>query len=403
MKKWLLAWLTTVFIIALAACDTGEVPIRDIVGVEALPDMEVSTFTGFDMLGLPGQVQVTLDDGSETLVRLSWESARSVYDAAVPGTYILHAQPIATGRVTNQDGIEAVLKVVVAAGSLMETLENLGSYSIFMEMIETAGLVAMLETSENLTVFAPTDEAFNALFANFNLPRNMLMSLDQLDEIVLYHVLDRTRYYEALVDFAPMSLNTLSGDPISFALDGLNLVINDTAIVGAADRIFTNGLIHDLDGVLIPPTLLEDLLLDLIGDEMLETLFELLLESGLFFRLISGSRFTIFLPNEEAFAALASDLDLSLEAVLELQQLPDILAYHIIEGEYSLDDLYLSAPTTLPTLYGDASLAIEVIDDVTSVQGAHIVSSEQLMEFGIVHVIDRVLIPEDILAILFPE
>lgn len=403
MKKWFVAALFLLFISVVSACDAADEPIRDIVEIEALNDQIVSTFTGFEMLDLPGQLNVTLDDGSETLVRIAWESSRSDYNAALPGEYVLHGQPITTGRVTNQNAIEAVITVVVTAGSLMETMENLGHYSIFIEMIETAGLVDMLETASALTVFAPTDDAFDVLFANFNLPRSMLLSLEQLDEIVLYHVHDRSREFDALADFAPMTLPTLSGDSISFTLEGPQLVLNETATVGASNRIFTNGILHDIDGVLIPPNLVEELLLDLIGDDMLEMLFDLLIESGLFFQLISGSSFTIFAPNETAFSNLAAELDLSFEALLELERLPDILAYHIVEGDYLLDDLFISAPTTLPTLYGNQSIAIENVDGQILVEEATILSSETLMGLGVVHTIDQVLIPNDIAETLFPE
>jgi uncharacterized surface protein with fasciclin (FAS1) repeats len=103
-------------------------------------------------------------------------------------------------------------------------------------------------------VFAPTDTAFNNLppetLANLLLPENK----ETLARILTYHVINGQNLTSAEINALPLpsTVVTLEGDTIIVSKDGDTLKVNNATVV-IADVIATNGIIHAIDTVLIPP------------------------------------------------------------------------------------------------------------------------------------------------------
>lgn len=120
-------------------------------------------------------------------------------------------------------------------------------FDILVAAVEEAGLVGALSGNRQLTVFAPTDDAFENLAEELEVDVEDLLELENLADILLYHVTPGRRYSESVVN-APR-FSTLNGADVD--VDGT--VLNDgQAEITATDIEASNGVVHVIDGVLLP-------------------------------------------------------------------------------------------------------------------------------------------------------
>ena len=153
----------------------------------------------------------------------------------------------------------AVLAVGIAASSTMaraaekdivDTAVSAGEFKTLAAALGTAGLVDTLKGAGPFTVFAPTDAAFAKLPAgtveNLLKPENK----DQLTAILTYHVVAGKVMAADVVKLS--EAKTVNGAPVKIAVNGDKVMVND-ATVSAADVTASNGVIHVIDTVLLPP------------------------------------------------------------------------------------------------------------------------------------------------------
>ncbi len=139
------------------------------------------------------------------------------------------------------------------AANIVETAQGAGTFNTLLAAAQAAGLADALATGKNLTVFAPTDEAFAKLPAgtvdNLLKPENK----DQLVAILSYHVLPR-KLASSQMMAGPFHVRTLksSGDRLLAVTKGANGVTIDSANVVKADIMTDNGIIHVIDSVMLP-------------------------------------------------------------------------------------------------------------------------------------------------------
>lgn len=141
----------------------------------------------------------------------------------------------------------------MAAGSTEETLDQVvsenDSFSTLNAAIQAAGLEATLSGTGPFTVFAPTNEAFEALPAGtvdqLLLPENK----EALQQLLSYHVVPGN---VTSADIAPGDVETVEGSPVTIAVDGSNVMVGDATVV-EADILASNGVVHAIDKVLLPP------------------------------------------------------------------------------------------------------------------------------------------------------
>lgn len=142
---------------------------------------------------------------------------------------------------------------MVSAGSaskdIVDTAVSAGQFNTLVKAVQTAGLVDTLKSEGPFTVFAPTDAAFAKLpdgtVETLLKPENK----DQLVGILTYHVVPGAVKSTDLTE--GMTAATVQGAPIKFTLkDGA--MVNDAKIT-AADINASNGVIHVIDTVILPP------------------------------------------------------------------------------------------------------------------------------------------------------
>jgi len=132
-------------------------------------------------------------------------------------------------------------------GTIVDIAAGNPDFSTLVSLLEQAGLVNTLNGPGPFTVFAPTNAAFAAL------PQEVLDAVasdtELLTQVLLYHVVDGLVESGDLVDGA--SVPTFNGADVTTFTDPF--MVNDANII-AADVIASNGVIHAIDAVLIPPT-----------------------------------------------------------------------------------------------------------------------------------------------------
>ena len=196
--------------------------------------------------------------------------------------------------------------------NLVEKLESLGNYETLLTALELTDLKDTVANADALTIFAPTDDAFGKL------PDGTLEFLidnpDALSNILLYHVVGGSESASSLLKNT--TTPTLQGNPVLVAYENWRVAVNGNVIQRANIRA-SNGLIHSIGDVLLPPE--EDIeinnLLDLLkADGRFSTLVTALELTGLDGAVMDGESLTIFAPTDDAFAALP---DGTLEALID--------------------------------------------------------------------------------------
>ena len=143
--------------------------------------------------------------------------------------------------------------VPASADSIVEVAQGAGSFNTLLAAAEAAGLAGALAEGNNLTVFAPTDEAFAALpegtVENLLKPENK----DQLAAILSYHVLPR-ELASNMLPGRTIHVKTIKqgGDRLLAVTKANGAVTVDEATVVTADIRADNGIIHVIDKVMLP-------------------------------------------------------------------------------------------------------------------------------------------------------
>jgi uncharacterized surface protein with fasciclin (FAS1) repeats len=150
-------------------------------------------------------------------------------------------------------GLALALSVTSAsAANIVETAKSAGSFGTLLAAAQAAGLADALATGENLTVFAPTDEAFAKLPAGTVETLLKPENKDQLVAVLTYHVLPRVLTSNQL-PAGPIHVRTLKsgGDRTLTIAKGKGVTVDNAKVV-TADIRADNGVIHVIDTVMLP-------------------------------------------------------------------------------------------------------------------------------------------------------
>lgn len=123
-------------------------------------------------------------------------------------------------------------------------------FSTLVAAVQAAGLVDALKGEGPFTVFAPINEAFEPLAADGTLDALLADPSGDLTQILLYHVVPGKVMSSDLSD--GLTAQTLQGSPVTFTVTDSGAMVNDANII-AADIEVSNGVIHVIDKVILPP------------------------------------------------------------------------------------------------------------------------------------------------------
>ncbi len=315
-------------------------------------------------------------------------------------------------------------------GTLVDVVVATEALSVLEAAVIKAGLAETLGSDGPFTVFAPTDDAFVALLGVLGDDYNSLDDFDEeaeialLKDILLYHVIAGAEVKEADLAEGPVP-TAFTDNSIEVIASGDTFVIGDASGVDAnitgTDIMASNGVAHTIDKVLLPQSALDFVtalnmktIVELaVATDDLSLLVEALIQAdaGLVETLGGAGPFTVFAPTNDAFVALLdalgddyhslADFDTDEEKAL----LVKVLTYHVVAGTKALST-DLSDGQMIETFQGE-NVGISIkdgmvhVDDATE-ENATVVIPDVEGSNGVVHVINKVLLPQEVLDALAP-
>ncbi len=287
---------------------------------------------------------------------------------------------------------------VNGAQTILEIASGNPDFSILVEAVTKAGLADDL-AGNDLTVFAPTNEAFAALLDALGLESLDDLSAAQLRPILLYHVLGSVVDAEAAIGLAETGGDdakvTALGGIFVLSLDGSDLLV-DAATVVTPDIIASNGIIHAIDSVLLPS------ITDIVTtDETMTGLKSLVVDAdagagtpklvGALDGASGAGSWTLFAPDNDAVAAVT-------EAPTG-QDLTNVLLYHALAGAtpvyaaaaLALDNASVETAYATHFITVDGGTGVAITDETDAESVVTVV--DIYAENGVIHLIDGVLLP----------
>ncbi len=276
--------------------------------------------------------------------------------------------------------------------------------SILVEALQKTDLAATLQADGPFTVFAPTNDAFQALLDS----KAAWNSLDDVPEktlkaVLLYHVVATKAYAANLTN--NQELNTVNEAKIIVDLTSgvkLKTEAGQSVSVTTADIEASNGIIHIVDEVLLPETLPQDITDLAIATPQLSSLVAALQKTELVAALQADGPFTVFAPTNDAFQTLL-DSNSSWNTLEDIPTdvLQTVLLFHVLNGKVLAEDLTDTYAKTLATGPNDEtlSLQIEVTGGVKFNSDSKPISTNIIASNGVVHTIDKIMLPPNIVTI----
>jgi transforming growth factor-beta-induced protein len=285
------------------------------------------------------------------------------------------------------NGVIHVIDKVVMPLSLTGHAVANENFSSLAAAVTKADLADALDDESVLyTVFAPVNSAFDQLFANLDVTLDDL-TVDDLTPILLYHVVNA---FVPAADVASGYVPALSpaqgrNASLQITVDG-GVVLNGSSNVVVTDVVATNGIIHAIDEVVLPPTVV-DIALD---NPDFSYLVEAVVKADLVDALNADGPFTVFAPVNSAFEELFTTLGVSGIEEIDVATLTNVLLAHVVNGNVASGDL---SNGSVPTLNDSKSLEINVDNGVVIDGEIGVVLADVQGSNGIVHVVDKVIMP----------
>ncbi|HBH47787.1 MAG TPA: hypothetical protein DDX98_04070 [Bacteroidales bacterium] len=289
--------------------------------------------------------------------------------------------------------------------SIVSIASETSSVSILVDALTMfPDLVSALSNDGSYTVFAPTNDAFTALLGVIGQSGLEDIPEDVIERILKYHVIPDAVVMSTDLSDGQMAGTLLSDDDkITVSFEGSSVFIN-SAMVTEADVEASNGVIHIIDGVLVPElemSIVNTIVEPAYFNNDFSILTAAVVKAELLGTLIdSEANYTLFAPNNAAFeAAGITSLD-----GLSAADLAPILTYHVIDGEVFGDGLPATG-SAVTTLGGDFYLSINgdgaFINGTSQVTAATLAGGALDYDNGVVHTISRTLVPasDDIVTI----
>jgi uncharacterized surface protein with fasciclin (FAS1) repeats len=288
------------------------------------------------------------------------------------------------------------------AGNIVTIATN-ANLTALLAAATKAGLADELsDASARLTVFAPTDAAFNTLATRlgFTDAGAMVTALpaEALASILSYHVLP-TRLNASQLSSGGATQATIysfDGSAATLGIDASSGVrvtdaVLNQATVSSANVRATNGIVHVVDKVLVPPGVLNVVQMAQANPGVFSSLVGAVVAADLATTLSSAGPFTVFAPTNTAFAAAPTGLT--------TPQLTTVLTYHVLGSQVLSTALGPVFGTPVETVSGQditinagTAPVIATITDTTATPAA-ITAVDVRASNGVIHVVDKVLIP----------
>jgi uncharacterized surface protein with fasciclin (FAS1) repeats len=301
------------------------------------------------------------------------------------GVFINDAEVIISD-IRTFNGVVHVLDAVLLppVPSVVDIIVESDVHTTLETAVIAAGLDGPLSGDGPFTVFAPTDDAF-ALIDPDALNALLADPTGDLARILLYHVLGAEVLSTDLTD--GQVATTLLGQNIEVSITANDVFINGAQVI-VTDIPASNGVVHVLDAVILPPAAtVVDVVVNSAVHNTLETA---VIAAELDDDLSGDGPFTLFAPTDAAFAMIDPDVLNTLLAD-PTGDLANILLYHVIPSEVLSGDLMDGMIAT--TLFDNQDVTVSINTDGVFINDAEVIIADIRTYNGVVHVIDAVLTP----------
>ncbi|RMG28631.1 MAG: fasciclin domain-containing protein [Bacteroidetes bacterium] len=290
-------------------------------------------------------------------------------------------------------------EVVNEPQNIVEIASSDARFSTLVDALVKANLATTLEGTGPFTVFAPTNQAFQQLFTDLGVSGLSELSAEALRPILLYHVLGAD---VRSTDLSATYVSTLSpapaGNTVSLKVDvSPSAKLNANVNITDTDIAASNGVIHVIDQVLLPPNVVELALNNENFSILVAALTRADLSADLVAVLSGEGPFTVFAPTNQAFVDLL-DSNPSWNSLddIDAATLEAVLTYHVLAGTNLSSDL-ISDGAQVTTVQGSTLTANVADGGVSLTDGqngqSNVVIANVQGTNGVVHAIDRVLLP----------
>ena len=361
----------------------------DIFGPSFDPDGDPETFNGID-----GQT-VTWGDNDNNFGGITatdpdngpfyFFSINVTVDGSITGDQTIDYFVSGDGFGSNPGDLSG--SVTISGGqSIAGIVATSPDHNTLETAVNAAGLTGALGTVEGLTLFAPTDGAFDAL------PDGVLDDLladptGALANVLLYHLLDSEVFSTDLSD--GQMVTTVQGQDVTITIEGENVFVNDAQVI-LADLEATNGVVHVIDAVLVPEA--ETTIYDIVVNSDVHTTLETAIDAAGLDGALSNPDLdlTLFAPTDDAFDALPDGVldDLLADPT---GALANVLLYHVTVGSALSTDLMDGME--IVTAQGE-TVTVSINGGDVMINNAMVTTADIETANGVVHVIDAVLVPD---------
>jgi transforming growth factor-beta-induced protein len=356
----------------------------DVAGILALPNL-TDILTYHVLTSTVGSSAVT---NGAIVNALSTTNTLKLTRTSMDEVYVNQAKVIAAD-ITGSNGVVHVIDaVVLPVETVVDVALDNGFTSLATAVVTAELLPALTNPLSTLTVFAPTNEAFDNIAAALGTDIAGLLALPNLADILTYHVLG-SEVMAADVTNGAIVQPLSATNSLKLTVTSMGDVYVNQAQVTATDIMSDNGVVHVLDAVVLPVETVVDVALDngftslataVVTAELLPALTNPL------------ATFTVFTPTNEAFDNIAAALGTDIAGLLALPNLGDILTYHVLGSEVMAADVTNGAIVQPLSATNSLKLTVTSMGNVY-VNQAQVTATDIMSDNGVVHVIDAVVLP----------
>lgn len=279
-----------------------------------------------------------------------------------------------------------------------ETIDQVIATNTNFTMLQTALTRAELTnalSAADITLFAPTNDAFEA--AGFTTQDINDLSIEELQNILSYHVVD-SRLSSANIENGA-ELPTLINSALFASNNEDGVAVNGIEVTNA-DQAASNGVIHVIDYVLMPPSSgVVDMVMERQGEDDEFSYFLAAVERAELQDALNATMgITVFVPTNEAFREAGFPTIADIQSA-DQETLTQVLSYHVLESRVFAFDV--TQAMDVPTLLGeDHTIAVSKSGSTVQLRGTGNDSDAEVGDRvnwvatnGVIHVIDGVLMP----------
>jgi transforming growth factor-beta-induced protein len=279
--------------------------------------------------------------------------------------------------------------VILPSETVVDLALDNGLTYLATAVIQEELLPILTNPLANFTVFAPTNTAFDNLASALGTDINGILALPNLTDVLAYHVIG-AKVLAGDINNGDIATTVSTTNTLKITKTaGGNVYINQ-AMVTTPDVMADNGVVHVLDKVVLP----------------VETVVDVALSSGFTYLAAAVAqgllpvltdplaKFTVFAPTNAAFDDLAGALNTDIAGLLGNPDLSSILTYHVLDSEVTSSSL---SNGPVPTVNGE-----NILVDLTSgvmINDASVTSADNASDNGVVHVINKVLLPSSVTSV----